>query len=207
MFDRKIFRVYNTDVNVKVKISSMKKNDLLRIGDLARATGKTTRALRYYEELGLLRPASHSQGGFRLYRQEDIKRVELIDRLQQLGLSLDHIREIIAAWEIGESGEDVATELIRLLQKSLQDVHRQMAKLKKMEGDIVEALQFLVTCSSCEDQPSRETCTACDKGDHEKRLPSIVDALVPYKRAHKSPYLAEKTTMKGDRLYAGGKTD
>ena len=40
---------------------------LIRIGDLARLTGKTVRAIHLYEELGLLKPATRSSGGFRLY--------------------------------------------------------------------------------------------------------------------------------------------
>ena len=48
---------------------------LLRIGDLARATGKTVRAIHLYEERGLLKPATRSSGGFRLYDPSAVERL------------------------------------------------------------------------------------------------------------------------------------
>jgi DNA-binding transcriptional MerR regulator len=54
---------------------------LLRIGDLARQTGKTVRAIHLYEELGLLRPATRSSGGFRLYERSTVERLRWIDLL------------------------------------------------------------------------------------------------------------------------------
>ncbi|HEY1099321.1 MAG TPA: MerR family transcriptional regulator, partial [Myxococcota bacterium] len=57
----------------------------LRIGDLAKATDKTQRALRLYEELGLLTCGERTSGGFRLYGPEAIDRVHWIGKLQELG--------------------------------------------------------------------------------------------------------------------------
>ena len=64
---------------------------LIRIGDLARLTGKTVRAIHLYEELGLLEPATRSRGGFRLYEQTAIDRLRWIDLLHGLGFSLQEI--------------------------------------------------------------------------------------------------------------------
>ena len=62
---------------------------LLRIGDVALRTGLTQRTIRYYEELGLLPPATRTQGDFRLFGERDILRLEKIVRLRDLfGLSL-----------------------------------------------------------------------------------------------------------------------
>ena len=61
---------------------------LLRVGDLARRTGKTVRAIHLYEELGLLKPAARTRGGFRLYEQSAADRVRWIDLLHDLGFSL-----------------------------------------------------------------------------------------------------------------------
>src|ERR1043166_716016 len=66
----------------------------LRVGDLARQTGKTVRAIHLYEEMGLLEPATRSSGGFRLYHPEAIERVRWIDLLHGLGISLQETREM-----------------------------------------------------------------------------------------------------------------
>ena len=60
---------------------------LLQVGDLARESGKTVRAIHLYEELGLLRPHARSKGRFRLFGQDALIRVRWIGKLQDLGLT------------------------------------------------------------------------------------------------------------------------
>ena len=69
---------------------------LWRIGEVAKLSGVTTRTLRYWEELGLLRPSNHSQSGERLYVGTDLARVTRIRKLQDLlGLSLAEIQAVL----------------------------------------------------------------------------------------------------------------
>jgi DNA-binding transcriptional MerR regulator len=73
----------------------------LQIGEVAERTGVTQRTLRFYEEKGLLKPPSRLDGGFRLYSEEDVQRVERIRNLQSLlRLSLADIKEMVEAEEI-----------------------------------------------------------------------------------------------------------
>ncbi|MGZ4150128.1 MAG: MerR family transcriptional regulator [Actinomycetota bacterium] len=70
----------------------------LRIGEVAHRIGVTTRTIRYYEELGLLRPSGHSPGGARRYSEPDVARLLRIKELQDLmGLDLDAIGTILQA--------------------------------------------------------------------------------------------------------------
>lgn len=78
--------------------SQEEQQGLSGIGTVARRTGVSERTLRYYEELGLLRPAAHRPGGSRLYCEADIERVKRIRKLQSLmGFNLEEIRSIFAA--------------------------------------------------------------------------------------------------------------
>jgi len=73
----------------------------LQIGEVAERTGVTQRTLRFYEEKGLLKPPSRMDGGFRLYSEEDVERVEQIRQLQRLlGFSLAEIKEMVEAEEV-----------------------------------------------------------------------------------------------------------
>jgi MerR family transcriptional regulator, repressor of the yfmOP operon len=73
----------------------------LQIGEVAERTGVTQRTLRFYEEKGLLKPPTRMEGGFRLYSEADVQRVEAIKRLQQhLGFSLAEIKEMVEAEEV-----------------------------------------------------------------------------------------------------------
>jgi DNA-binding transcriptional MerR regulator len=73
----------------------------LQIGEVAERSGVTQRTLRFYEEKGLLKPPSRLEGGFRLYSEEDVQRVEQIKRLQTLlGFTLADIKEMVNAEEV-----------------------------------------------------------------------------------------------------------
>lgn len=73
----------------------------LQIGEVAERTGVTQRTLRFYEEKGLLKPPSRLEGGFRLYSEDDVRRVERIKRLQTLlGFTLADIKEMVEAEEV-----------------------------------------------------------------------------------------------------------
>jgi DNA-binding transcriptional MerR regulator len=73
----------------------------LQIGQVAERTGVTQRALRFYEEKGLLKPPTRMEGGFRLYSEDDVRRVEQIKRLQKLlGFTLAEIKEMVEAEEV-----------------------------------------------------------------------------------------------------------
>jgi DNA-binding transcriptional MerR regulator len=73
----------------------------LQIGEAADQTGLTQRTLRYYEEKGLLRSPSRMDGGFRLYSQDDMERVENIKQLKELlGFSLADIKEMLDAEDV-----------------------------------------------------------------------------------------------------------
>ena len=79
----------------------------LRIGELARRTGLTQRALRHYDEIGLLVPSGRSGGDYRLYSRADVERLLAVQHLKSLGLSLAEIAEALNG-EGAEPGELLA---------------------------------------------------------------------------------------------------
>jgi DNA-binding transcriptional MerR regulator len=68
---------------------------VLKVGALARRTGLSVRALHHYDEIGLLSPARRTASGHRLYRIDEVRRLQQIVSLRQLGLSLEDIRECL----------------------------------------------------------------------------------------------------------------
>ena len=67
----------------------------MRVGELAKAVGKTVRAMHLYEELGLLEPRARSEGGFRLYGPEAVDRIHWIVKLQAIGFTLAEIQGFV----------------------------------------------------------------------------------------------------------------
>src|SRR5262245_44283821 len=98
MKTRRFHRESNPYVRVPSMSPSPEPGHLLRIGDLARLSGKTVRAIHLYEELGLLRPATRSSGGFRLYEPGAVERVRWIDLLHGMGFSLQEMGQLLRDW-------------------------------------------------------------------------------------------------------------
>jgi len=67
----------------------------MHIGALAERTGMSLRTLRHYDETGLLKPSGRSEGGFRLYTDEDLARLLVIRRMKPLGFSLDEMADLL----------------------------------------------------------------------------------------------------------------
>lgn len=75
-----------------------------QIGDLAKQTGLSVRALRHYDELGLLRPSERSEAGYRLYAEADVRRLYRIVALRQLDFPLEEIASLLDQGEPRWSG-------------------------------------------------------------------------------------------------------
>lgn len=93
---------------------------LLGIGEAAARAGVSERALRYYQQLGLITPSSVTPGGLRRYSEENLARVARIRELQSLlGFNLDEIRDVL-------DSEDRLAEIRRAVkEESLGDERRQ----------------------------------------------------------------------------------
>lgn len=68
----------------------------MHIGELAERTQLSLRTIRHYDEVGLLKPAGRTDGGFRLYTEDDVSRLLLIRRMKPLGFSLEEMSELLA---------------------------------------------------------------------------------------------------------------
>jgi MerR family transcriptional regulator, copper efflux regulator len=77
---------------------------LVQIGEVAERTGLSLRTIRYYEEVGIVVPSARSQGGFRLYTDTDVARLEVVKRMKPLGFSLDQTRDLLGALDRLASG-------------------------------------------------------------------------------------------------------
>lgn len=149
----------------------------MKVGELARKTGKSVRAIRLYEEMGLLTPESRSKGGFRLYGADQVARVYWIAKLQDMGFGLAQIRELLAAVESSESGPGAMQSVREMFRARLDQTRSQVAKLLELERDLSESLAYLEGCRACNDAVAPEACASCDT-DHADRHDTPAPTLV-----------------------------
>lgn len=115
--------------------------DLFTIGELASAFALSPRAIRFYEDQGLLAP--ERAGTQRVYTKRDRARLQLILRGKRLGFSIADIREFLDLYDAGGGNRrQMAMTLERTrariadLQQQLEDITITLAELRDMEGDI-----------------------------------------------------------------------
>lgn len=107
---------------------------MTRVGELARATGLTVRALHHYEQIGILEATARTGAGHRLYGPEAVARLYRLIRLRSLGMSLDQIRRTL---------DDPGSGLDDALRSHLTAVDDQLAALVAVRTSITTALAHL----------------------------------------------------------------
>jgi DNA-binding transcriptional MerR regulator len=150
---------------------------MLRVGDLARLTGKTVRAIHLYEELGLLKPATRSSGGFRLYEPRAAERVRWIDLLHTMGFSLQEMGDVLQGWWNSDLGTDAMERLRGLFQCKLEETGRAMERHRQLERELREGLAYLETCKACSTPESVNLCVRCDQDHGMEREPALLAGI------------------------------
>lgn len=107
----------------------------MRIGELATLTGTTTKALRFYEDSGLLRPAGRTATGYRQYSEEAVARLDFIRRGRAAGLTLAQIREVL---DVRDRGHAPCRHVEGLLAARLRALDAQIADLQALRGTVAE---------------------------------------------------------------------
>lgn len=126
---------------------------MYRIGELAKQTGVSPDTLRFYERIGLVHPIARSEGGYRLYGVEAIRRLNFIKQAQALGLTLEEIRAVL---EVMEEGRPPCADVRRVLRQKVALLERRIAELVALRNALAERLRWAET------HPD----PACDGQDH-----------------------------------------
>jgi MerR family transcriptional regulator, copper efflux regulator len=150
----------------------------LRVGELAKRTGKTVRALHLYEEMNLLKPVHRSKGGFRLYAPSAVKRVEWIGKLQDAGFSLHDLQDLLHGVSEQSGVASLAMERVRqVFTDRLRETRDQITRLTQLERDLDASLAYLEGCRSCEPKAHQiNECPSCNHNGHEEGAQPILVA-------------------------------
>lgn len=104
---------------------------LLTIGEVSGRSGFSVKSLRFYERRELLAPTGRSPGGYRLYTEADLHRLEFIREAKALGLALDQIRELVMATQ-ERSCRMTRPLLLRVLDERIAQTSSQMEALRRL---------------------------------------------------------------------------
>jgi MerR family mercuric resistance operon transcriptional regulator len=105
------------------------------IGALSKRTGCNIETIRYYERIGLMPPATRSDGGHRLYGDPQGRRLGFIRRTRELGFTLDQVRTLL---KLVDGGRYSCAQVKRITVHHLDEVRRKVADLGKIKRVLAE---------------------------------------------------------------------
>jgi DNA-binding transcriptional MerR regulator len=140
----------------------------LSLKEMVRRSGNTPRTIRFYEEIGLIRPFGRTPGGHRLYHAAELEKLQLVSDLREAGLSLEEIKTMLdLKAEIGDARR-CSVEVTKLLNTKIDELKRRLGvllRLKEEFSDTVDVLQ--AACAECKHPPGQELCQACTDVNHQ----------------------------------------
>jgi len=155
--------------------AAVHEDELLQVGELAKATGKTVRAIHLYEELGLVRAHERSKGRYRLFAPDALLRVRWIAKLQGLGLSLSEIQGLVREQDGSGSAPAAAKKLRELYEAKLDETKKKLDELRELHAELEASLVFLSSCNTaCESAVPVHSCPTCDRKPERANAPELV---------------------------------
>lgn len=112
------------------------------IGELAQRADITTRTIRYYEQMRLLAP-NKSRGKHRSYTEEHLHRLQKIDSLKQLGLTLEEIAEVIDLYFEGDNGIKGKKKVLTIFENHLRETDNKITDLQNFRADLIAKIKYV----------------------------------------------------------------
>ena len=107
----------------------------MRIGEAARRSGMAAKTIRFYEEVGLIRPAARADNGYREFSEDDVRTLRFIHRARDLGFSVDEVTTLLSLWQ---DRERASASVKALAMDHVERIERKMAELASMRDAIVD---------------------------------------------------------------------
>lgn len=101
----------------------------MKVGDLAKKTGLSVRALHHYDEVGLLKPSARDESGHRIYTESDVCRLQQIVSLRDVGLTLEEVR-----FTLGDPAVSILSVVERHMESLEDEIHRQQRLFKRLSS-------------------------------------------------------------------------
>lgn len=118
----------------------------MRIGDLAQKAGVTPRTIRYYENLGLISPSEREGTGFRYYTDMELARLQKIDCLKSLGLTLEEVSSVIDLYFEDSTGIKGKQKVLEILHNHLHETDEKIEALAQFRSELQTSITKIEQC-------------------------------------------------------------
>ena len=117
----------------------------MNIGDVSNLTGLPAKTIRYYEDIGLVKPL-RSGNGYRAFRESDAHKLAFLGRARALGFTIEDCRNLLALYEDEERS---SAEVKLMAEQNLEEIEDKISKLQEMRA----TLTHLVKACAGDDRP------------------------------------------------------
>ena len=152
--------------------------DATRIGGVARQLGLTPRALRYWEQRGLLPPAARSDGGTRVYEPAQVSAEKGVVSLKKAGFSLDEICSIQESLRRSRTALEGTRDLAVVLADREEQLGALIRELQGLLADLTAAREAVLRCDGCEGKTYDHDCIECLETRANGKLPCSLRSLM-----------------------------
>jgi DNA-binding transcriptional MerR regulator len=156
----------------------MQNGSTMQIGELADRAGVSTRTIRYYEELGLVEPMERTNGGFRRYCEDQLRRLQIIQGLKCLGFDLEQVRDLFALRDTAETGGDLARQMIDILQTQQNEIDAKIAQYEELRERNRRGIDVLGGCLCCRIKVFERDCHNCETYQCHDEVPDLVECAI-----------------------------
>ena len=118
----------------------------MNIGEASARSQISAKMIRYYESVGLIRPAARTAAGYRDYAQSDVETLRFVQRARTLGFSVKEIGDLLALWS---DRSRASAEVKAIARRHIDDIDRRVAEMQSMRA----TLATLVACCAGDERP------------------------------------------------------
>ena len=139
----------------------------MNIGQASKASGVTAKMIRYYDEIGLVQPASRTDSNYREYDERKLNELRFIKRARSLGFSMEEITQLLSLWR---DRERPSRDVKAIADRHLADLDARIAEMQAMAN----TLRHLSHCCAGDDRPDcpilEDLTAGAEPTDHSPRL-------------------------------------
>jgi len=128
----------------------------MNIGEIAKRSDLPTKTVRYYADVGLVKPSGRTQAGYRTYDDKTLSKLIFVRRARAMGFSVGQCRKLLSLYE---DQSRTSAEVRSIAKKHLVEIDAKLLELQKLQKE----LSMLVNCCRGDDRPD---CPILDALEH-----------------------------------------
>jgi DNA-binding transcriptional MerR regulator len=115
-----------------------------------------------------------------MYSGDGIKRIEWIQKLQDMGFSLTEIKAFLRVWEDSATAPEAMATVREIFSDKLHETRETIARLSCLADELADSLAYLEGCRTCSADQGQSECCSCEKHGSDGEVPLLVDGIASH---------------------------